>query len=479
MRSSRLVPLVVVSAVAAAVLAAPATAAKKPLVGFGKVVRVDKQLGGSEGFVHYNPKTKRLIYSTHLGTTLLLRDGLTGSPSGVADLATTYRNQVPIWTSGDLGKTWQRTDAAGGFFASPAMSNGFSDPDLTEDVAGTVYGTGINLVNDSLFSSTDGGKTWSKGTPQCHEGDRPWLAGGGEGEVFMATNSTRLGPIVVRSTDQGQTCSTEYATRRNDGWTGYGKIVYDRKKDTIYQAASMGSNGLGIMTLTGASKKFDAKKPGSFAAKEIVDDTSFNTFWKAVLARDSAGGLYIVWSTDRRGDGTQGCEGTRTPLANEVLMVHSADGRRWSKPQVIARTGTTLLQPWITAGSRGNVAVAWLQYDRVVDPNCAPDAAKVSIRSAFLYGVGGKSVKKATLDPVGKPIHRGTICDHGTTCVATGEDRRMAEFFTVSQDGSGCVLLAAGDTNDKDPVTGGELPTARPLFVRQNHGPSLTGKTCR
>lgn len=469
--------LLLVAAGVAAALAtasAPAVAARKPAVGFGKPVRVDKQVGGSEGFVHWSTKHKRLIYTAHLGSTLLLRDGLTGAPQGTADFASTYRNQVPLWTSDDLGKTWQRVDMAGGFFANPAASNGFSDPDLTEDAAGNVYGTGINLVNDSLFSSADGGKTWLTGTPQCHEGDRPWLAGGDEGEVFVATNSTAKGAIVVRSTDAGLTCSTVSASRRGSGWTGYGKIFYDRRTDTLYQPAIFGNNGIGLARLEKASAGFDAGTPGAFQATEAVDDTSFNTFWKAVMARDSAGTIYLVWSTDPRGAGN-------APLANDVRMVYSTDGgKRWSKQVVVARTGrTTMLQPWVVAGSKGNVAVSWFEYDRVVDPNTAPAAAQVRIRTAFLYGATTKRPAKTTIDPVGKPIHTGAICDHGTSCVATGEDRRLGEFFTLAIDGTGCVLIATGDTMDLDPVTGEELPTARPLFVRQNRGKSLTGKTCR
>jgi hypothetical protein len=475
-----LVALAVPVAVAAA-LAAPASAAKKPVVGFGKPVRVDKQVGGSEGFVYYSAKFKRLVYTAHLGSTLAFRDGFTGAPVGAADFASTYRNQVPLWTSDDLGKTWHRVDTAGGFFASPAASNGFSDPDLTEDASGNIYGAGINLVNDSVFSSADGGKTWLTGTPQCHEGDRPWLAGGGEDEVFVSMNSTANGAILVRSADAGLTCSTAYASRRGSGWTGYGKIFYDRKTDTVYQPAVFGNNGLGLATLKNASAGFTKGTPGSFTATQVVEDTSFNTFWKAVMARDSAGTIYLVWSTDPRGEGTGGCDGGHTPLANDVRLVMSKDGgKHWSKPQVIARTGTTLLQPWIVAGSRGNVGVSWFQYDRVVDPNCAPAKAKVGIRTAMLYGLTGSHPSKvAGLDPVGKPIHLGPICDHGTTCVATGEDRRLGEFFTLALDGSGCLLIATGDTNDVDPVTGAQLPTARPLFVRQDRGPSLTGRTCR
>jgi hypothetical protein len=461
-----------------AALTVPASA-KAPVVGFERPVRVDRQVGGSEGFVFYSKRFHRLVYTAHLGTTLLLRDGLTGAPSGAADFAGTYRNQVPLWTSGDAGRSWARVDMTGGFFASPAASNGFSDPDLTEDVGGTIYGAGINLANDSLFSSSDGGLTWNRGTPQCHEGDRPWLAGGHEGEVFVAMNGTQSGAVVVRSTDSGATCSTATAKRSGSGWTGYGKLVYDIKTDTLYEPAIFGNGTLGIARLDNASSGFNADNPGAFEATEVVDDTSFNTFWKAVLTRDAAGTLYMVWSTDERGDGTGGCDGAATPLANDVRMVYSTDGgRRWSKPQTIAHTGTTMLQPWVVAGSRGNVGVAWFQYDRVVDPNCAPADAKVGIRTAFLYDVLSKHTTKAYADPVGKPIHVGPICDHGTTCVATGEDRRLGEFFTLALDGTGCLLVATGDTNDVDPVTGGQLPTARPLFVRQDRGLSLTGRRC-
>jgi len=34
----------------------------------------------------------------------------------------------------------------------PDLERGFSDPDLTQDAGGRVYNTGIDLVNDSLFS---------------------------------------------------------------------------------------------------------------------------------------------------------------------------------------------------------------------------------------------------------------------------------------------------------------------------------------
>src|SRR4051812_262189 len=138
------------AAVAGVLLAWPAAGSTTRSVGFGKPVWVDTQLAGSEGFVLYSTKYKRLVYAAHEGTTLLYRSGATGSPTGTGDFASTYRNQVNMWTSADNGGSWQRSDVAGtGFFTNPVFNQGFSDPDLTQDAAGTIYGSGIDLVNDS------------------------------------------------------------------------------------------------------------------------------------------------------------------------------------------------------------------------------------------------------------------------------------------------------------------------------------------
>jgi hypothetical protein len=39
-------------------------------------------------------------------------------------------------------------------------------------------------------------------------------------------------------------------------------------------------------------------------------------------------------------------------------------------------------------------------------------------------------------------------------------------------------MIATGDTTRKDPVTGAQLPTSRPLFTLQDRGTSLTGRSC-
>src|SRR4051794_36477701 len=179
----------------------PATARA---VQFSHPIFVDKELAGGEPLVATDGKHKTLVYTSHEGTTHLYKPGFFSPlPFGF-----NYRNQVNIWTSDNDGRSWDRTGVAG-FSATPTRSAGFSDPDLTVDEGGRIYNTGIDLVNDSVFSSQDGGRTWDRGTPNCHNGDRPWLAGGKPNEVFLATNTLEntLSHQIFQSTDGGNTCS--------------------------------------------------------------------------------------------------------------------------------------------------------------------------------------------------------------------------------------------------------------------------------
>ena len=77
--------------VACAGFAAVPASAQSSKLHFRAPVYVDTQLAGSEGFVMYAAKSHRLIYATHEGTTLLLRGGLTGAPSGDGD----YLSDLP------------------------------------------------------------------------------------------------------------------------------------------------------------------------------------------------------------------------------------------------------------------------------------------------------------------------------------------------------------------------------------------------
>src|SRR5712691_3350282 len=211
MNARRTILLAGLAAWLALLLAGGSGGASQAAVGFASPVYVDQQLAGGEPEVIADTLHGKLVYTAHEGTTHLYRDGYTMSPWGDFAFVSNYCNQVNVWNSSD-GVNWFRARYLGTTCpTSPAINTGFSDPDLTIDAGGRLYNTGIDLANDALFSSVDGGKTWDRGTPQCHDGDRPWLAGGRANEVFMGTDpvATNAFHVIYRSTDGGQTCGTQ------------------------------------------------------------------------------------------------------------------------------------------------------------------------------------------------------------------------------------------------------------------------------
>jgi hypothetical protein len=484
-----LIAIAAASLVATLAAAAPASGKSGSQLGFGKPVFVDTALAGGEPFVIYSHKGHDLIYSSHEGTTHLFRDGVIKGPGGVGAFAANYRNQVNIWTSHDDGKTWQRVNYNGtGFFTNPAKNTGFSDPDLTEDEGGVIYDTGIDLANDTLFSTPDGGKTWPTGTVQCHEGDRPWLAGGHKNEVFLATNSdVPPGHLIFRSTNAGASCDQTGIADSN----GDGKLYYDHTSGSIVEPTlSSDSTGdfVGVGVLPNASHAF-ATHSGSFTEHKVANTVGLLAPIGPAIALDSAGTIYEVWADQPRVKGTSGgCSqivpgqptpvGAETPAANSIHLAWSTNhGQTWSTPITVSHPGTTVLWPWVQAGNPGSVSVVWYQYDRVTDPDCGTGNA--SVYDANILNTTDSSHRTVEVaNVVGRSIHSGGMCQSGTTCVVTGQDRRLGDYFSNAIDADGCVLVATGDTTMVDPITHGPLPTSRPLFIKQSSGMGLYGKRC-
>jgi hypothetical protein len=489
-----------------AVLASAAVstaAARAASLRFTPPVFVDTTLAGGEPSVAYAVKSGLLVYTSHEGTTHLFSSGIPGAPAESGGFIANYHNQVNIWTSADNGATWKLVPFGTG---TNPLATGFSDPDLTQDSAGNIYNTGIDLANDALFSSQNGGKTWPTGTAQCHEGDRPWLAGGNANEVFLSTDTEESGHEIFHSSDAGASCAANGILDNGstpDGGTyeGQGKLYYDHARgnlvEPVYYLNSSGVfDGVGVGILRDANKAF-ANPSAAFADVHVATTTAFS-HWPS-MAIDAKGNYYLVWDTDARDMFSRnGCPPTdsgsesfgslpptnaETPLANRVLMsVSTNGGLSWSAPRTVAyHPGHRLLWPWITAGSAGNVGVVWYQYDRVTDPDCA--TGSVSVMAARISNATSAQPSETVVDAAGRPIHSGSICAGGTTCAAdnviTGEDRRLGDYFTVSTDRHGCMIIATGDTTLMDPVTGQPSPISHPLFLRQNAGLSLTGIPCR
>lgn len=463
------------------VLGAGTTAASADPLGFAPRQYVDSHLAGGEPFVLADNVHHTLIYTAHEGTTHIYRPGL----EYPLDFGANYRNQVNLWRSDDNGRHWKRLNyLRTGFFTNPAENTGFSDPDLTQDAGGRVYDTGIDLANDALFSTPNGGRTWDRGTVQCHEGDRPWLAGGRKNEVFLATNTEEAGHAIYRSTNGGKTCSArgipdQGNLRGGISYVGNGKLLYDRRHDQlvepiVFQNADGGIVGIGTSTWHRGDPAF---KPGA-----MIRTTLFS-HW-ASIGIDHAGTLYQVWDTDPRRNDGKGCGDTLTgssasgsPLPNSIKLAYSKNyGRTWSHPMTVSRARSSrVFWPWIAAGSAGRVGVTWYRTNRLADPDCQRVTVRIDDAHVFHATSGRRRTVQRTVASRG-PIHKhSTVCQGGTTCVATGQDRRLGDFFTNAIDPRGCELIASGDTTRPNPVTGGPRPTALPILIRQNSGHKLVG----
>ncbi len=458
----------------AGALVLPAHAlADGPAIGFDKPVYVDTQLAGGEPLIFADYKHGTIIYSSHEGTTHLYQPGVT-APLGDLNFAGNYRNQVNIWTSRDDGTTWQRSVfGQTGFATDPTKNTGFSDPDLTQDEGGRVYDTGIDLANDALFSTNDGGLTWDKGNADCHDGDRPWLAGAKKDEAFMATDSETNGHLIVRSGDGGDSCETTEIPDNAASRNGYGKLFYDHNTEQLlepelYFDGNSKVDAIGLATWNRGDK--------AFTPHMIANTTLFGHF--PSIGIDAADNIYLTWDTDDRDpNGTGGCSGAATPLPNKIEMAISKDhGSTWSLRTIAAPSNARVLWPWMIAGDAGRVAVSWYQTNKVTDPDCAGSdnpQPTYSLMDAQIFDATNPDAPETIVDAAGRPISTGGICQGGTTCVATGQDRRLGDYFTNGIDQRGCLIIATADTMMKDPVTGNELPTSRPLFIRQNSGPPL------
>jgi hypothetical protein len=117
--------------------------------------------------------------------------------------------------------------------------------------------------------------------------------------------------------------------------------------------------------------------------------------------------------------------------------------------------------------------MVWYQLDGVQDPDRQP--ANTFVYEAQIFGANRSTPSITIVKAAGRSTRYGTICQGGTTYVATCQDRRLGDFFTNAIDQRGCVVIATGDTVLTNPITGGPLPTARPLFIRQNADPTLIG----
>ena len=441
---------------------APGGACPTPApLSFAPPTYVDTKRAGGEPLVATLPNG-RLLYSAHAGTTHFFTPQAPNPGTGA--FVENYQGQTYIWTSDDNGKSWKfrpRLIAPNG-----APASGFSDPEVAIDSAGTVYYSEINLANVAVSSSKDKGSTYNlENFFGAILTDRQWMEADRPGELYFVANAfgggtgvppnPGAGAYISKSTDGGKTFTTNVPSTKGGG--GLGDIRVDKRSGTVYQAHYSRE---GVLTV-GALRSARRGDLTSVDLGVVAEDVQMLAHWPT-FDLDPSGNLYITWDEDGTGDRPAG-----------IYLSTSKDAARtWSQPVRVNTGSNTAIWPWLGVGDNGRVGIAWLEADRALPKHDAETSGEHGwrIRAAVTVTGLGCSTSKipafSLATATKEPVHRGTICQGGTTCQAFAIDRRLGDYFSVDVDGTGRLYAGYSDTRVAGAVS-------LPGFVRQSGGPSL------
>jgi hypothetical protein len=501
----------------------PAARAAKSIAkpSFSHMVIVDQQRPGNEPDVKVNGKG-RFFSSEPFGFS---------TASSFLWRSTDHGNSYQL-VPGNIGSGKPSTCAGGGdtdLYIDPGDALYFSDLQ--------------GLTNISNSVSTNGGRTFTttcSGAPNSPV-DRMWFAargslkgknlrlyqdydqvgtsastdnpGGNQLVETVSTDGTTFVPVTnpnVATTDCAGTainCVTD-----NEGISG--NQVVDPKTGNVFIAHTTTNGGSGSAVGVQVSEgRIDFSGPdptGTWTESPNLDaalcpntqnkcvDASGNATELAgenfaSIARDSAGFLYVTFTAgpvDHKNSNDANFGQLTEP--EQIYVVRSLQPATmtdpskvtWSKPMRITGAnrgishGTNTF-PWITAGSKGRIGVAWYHTATTSDKGAFGASALANAEWSVQIG---ESLNANTKSPTWRhaqvsdgPIKFGSICTNGIGC-ATGGDRSLGDFLQVSPDHQGAMLVTyVYDTSGNN--QGGE-DAGPEVISRQISGPGLyAGRT--
>lgn len=376
------------------------------------------------------------------------------SPTG---LASTQGGN--LWISQDYGLTWEYKDKD-----VSGTVGGSGDSYTAISKSGVIYYTDLYLSTASVDTSMDGGDTWIA-NPFASDYvivDRQWLAIGptvggnplaSDYTIYFAFNELGSGLQIVMAQltessgvaldwvpgNGGLPITSDVGSRDN--------FAIDQKDGTIY-FANYQSNGLYCYVSTNGAEGFNSFNP-YLVWEENEHAKVQNTF--VIMAVDNAGNAYMMW----------------TSRAHTYLAVSPDKGKSWKVHQVTQTPGTRVL-PWVTAGDKGRVAMAYYDTPDEGNPNNLDNSTwhlHVVISVDALSDEPTFFVTNVTPDAhVGSVRTSGLDGDEGPA-----PDRDLGDFMSVSIDSKGRILAAYGVDGDDGPNT----RQAPCYFARQVEGPFL------
>lgn len=290
------------------------------------------------------------------------------------------------------------------------------------------------LLNVAVSTSTNGGQTWTVNPTSAAvpADDRPWIAAGGASEVCLSYFAEGLGQNVVGCSDNaGLTFSNVSETLdSNHAWLtledGEGNIAIDPNNGVIYvvfpglldqeealQCAltcSIGEHALWVAVSTDGGASFTDHLVYSFQDSGVTIGHQF-----PVVAVDALGNVYAAFSDNH----------------NIYLSTSQDFGSTWSGAAQVNSlpAAATSVEPWIAAGSPGQVDVVWYgtsYYNASLAPDNYPysTAWYVFFAQSFNALASAPSFSQTT---TGEVVHHGGVCEGGIAC--TGNQTANRDLF--------------------------------------------------
>ncbi|MEA2574380.1 MAG: hypothetical protein QOH93_1678 [Chloroflexia bacterium] len=379
-------------------------------------------------------------------------------------------NQSFVWLSTDDGDTYNAVSKL-----RPDAGPGGGDTSTEIDDQNNYYFTDLEaLQNVAASVSTDQGNTWPRNSVTSYQPvvDRQWEAidngptsSASDNTMFLTYRQTPLGSYLLSSTD-GVTylpAQANPATAINSG-APCGDLRFDPTLRYLYLPCAKGDK----VEVSYAHINIEQRTGITFTstlAGDALGDTG-NLF--PSLSVDTAGNVYVVYTDS--GD-------------FNLYMVYSTDhAQTWSNPiRLNGNAANTTIFPWVVAGSAGRVAVAYIATDQYGAPgpdsfpswvNDKPGSTTVKwyLYINYIENANTASPTIYQVQASQHPMHYGQICTAGTTCIASGGDRTMADFLTIQHDNSGAMRVIYNDTTNQH-------HGASVFVASQIGGPSLFGTT--
>ncbi len=459
----------------------PANVKPDQLLSFTPATVVDPVLFGGEPGINADPSDpQRYFVDWPIGanqTGVLYR-----STDGGVSFQKRYADALDLATAGPACQGRQVP-------ICPAGGGGDTDVHLNPTTGSTYFSSQVSLANEAIGTSDDHGTTFpaakvDTAIAKTHTGvDRQWISSfTGTSDVYLSYHVPLVGQYVHHSAQDGALGSwDEPGVPQIIGVTQSGSQVADNGPGLHGDQAEKAGGGmrralyigyLGTTLVPGGVAGFnvgvstDGAK--TFTSHQVPDSENARNF--TVLTVDRQGNLYATWT-----DSTDQITYLSTSKADAGTN-RTAPGSQWSKRVPVSGGALTVtIFPNAAAGDPGRAAIGF--YGTSADA-ATPDDVKpgqggwypyVSTTTNGLCQWDAKPCASPTFHQsriAERPNQDDNICTSGTTCLVTGGNRNLADYFDITVDDKGYLGFVWSDGNNA---------TKQPYVkvARQTSGPSL------